>query len=167
MSTPATITAIKSPRRNSAIQWSFHQRSTSTTFRPFLEETPCTAVPDEPNNIPNRLVAGVLPGVDGLAFRIDSIGINRPLIFESIAMNDIFEPGEIWQFVVQDYASPVGPPDAFPSIGFADASWAVLDTSTASIVHFVVPEPMTASCLPGRIVGAVGDQASLVIKSTR
>lgn len=87
--------------------------------------------------------AGVFADVDGLAFRIDSVGINRPLIFESAAANDIFEPGEAWQFIVQDYSSPVGAADAFFSIGFADASLAVIDVSTASIVHFVVPEPVT------------------------
>ena len=91
--------------------------------------------------------AGVFPDLSGLAFRIDSVGLNRPLVFESIAANDIFEPGETWNFIVQDYASPIGPPDSFFSIGFADASTAVIETSAASIVHFPVPEPGCAALM--------------------
>ena len=84
--------------------------------------------------------AGVFPNLTGLAFRIDSMGLNRPLIFESVAANDVFEPGETWQFIVQDYMSSIGSPDSFFSIGFADASVAVIETSAASVVQFV-PEP--------------------------
>ena len=43
--------------------------------------------------------AGVFPDLRGLAFRIDSVGLNRPLIFESLASNDVFEAGETWQFI--------------------------------------------------------------------
>lgn len=86
--------------------------------------------------------AGVFPDLNGLAFRIDSVGMNRPLIFESMTPDNVFEPGEAWQFIVQDYMSPIGPADSFFSIGFADASVAVVDTSAASIVQFIpIPEP--------------------------
>ncbi len=91
-------------------------------------------------------------GPTGRAFRIDSVGLNRPLIFESIAANDIFEPGEQWQFLVQDYASPIGLPDSFTSIGFADASVTLMETSAASIVHFV-PEPTSAIAI---VLGLLG-----------
>jgi len=40
-----------------------------------------------------------------LAFKIDAIGANTPLIFESMAFNGIFEPGEKWEFVIQDYTN--------------------------------------------------------------
>jgi len=54
----------------------------------------------------------------GLAFKIDSIGVNRPLVFESMTVDDIFEPGEQWDFIIQDYWNMFGlPPSAFGSIG--------------------------------------------------
>lgn len=87
------------------------------------------------------------PTVAGLAFRIDSFGLNRPLIFESLTFDGIFEPGETWRFIVQDYAHLLGlPPDAFFSIGMAGDSPFVAGTapSTASIVRFV-PAPGTAA----------------------
>jgi hypothetical protein len=87
--------------------------------------------------------AGVFPDLDGLAFRIDSFGLNRPLIFESLTPDGVFEPGEIWHFIVQDYFHPAGlAPDSFFSIGMADASVAVIETSAASIVR-MVPAPST------------------------
>ena len=54
----------------------------------------------------------------GLAFKIDNIGINRPLVFESMAPDLVFEPGEQWDFIIQDYWNVWGlPPSAFGSIG--------------------------------------------------
>lgn len=81
---------------------------------------------------------GVFPDLVGLAFRIDAAGVNRPLVFESIAADGIFDPGETWHFIVQDYFSPLGlPPDSFTSIGYADGSVAAVETSSASVVQFV------------------------------
>jgi hypothetical protein len=79
--------------------------------------------------------------VDGLinntlAFKIDSVGLNRPLIFESITANNIFEPGETWRFVVQDYTLPTAP-DAFFSPGIVG-----LPDDVVSIV--AVPGPGAA-----------------------
>ena len=106
------------------------------------------------SNVDGIADAGVLDQLTGLAFRIDSVGVNKPLIFESIAANDIFEPGETWHFIVQDYASPIGPPDSFTSIGFADASTAVIETSAASIVQFRIPEPTTSLLLLTALVSS-------------
>jgi hypothetical protein len=54
----------------------------------------------------------------GLAFKIDNIGVNRPLVYESITYDNIFEPGEQWDFIIQDYQNIFGlPPSAFGSIG--------------------------------------------------
>ncbi len=56
----------------------------------------------------------------GLAFKIDSIGLNTPLIFESINADGIFQPNETWEFVIQDYVDNSGnalPPSALSSVG--------------------------------------------------
>ncbi len=83
------------------------------------------------------------PPLAALAFRIDSIGMNRNLVFESITANNVFEPGETWAFIVQDYHNDLGlAPDAFFSVGYADGSPA--PGSSASIVQFV-PAPGAAS----------------------
>lgn len=87
------------------------------------------------------------PGVTGLAFRIDALGMNRNLVFESLTPDGIFEPGETWQFIVQDFASPIGlGPDSFFSIGMAGDSTAIIQNSAASIVR-MVPTPASASLM--------------------
>ncbi len=59
---------------------------------------------------------GIVNG--GLAFKIDNIGLNTPLFFESITVDNIFEPDEVWGFVIQDYQNTFGlPPSALGSIG--------------------------------------------------
>jgi len=81
----------------------------------------------------------------GLAFRIDSEGANTPLVFESLTPDGVFEPGEFWHFIVQDYANTFGAePHEFTSIGYADGS--DFGGSSASIVQFV-PAPGVASLL--------------------
>ena len=75
----------------------------------------------------------------GQAFRIDKIGVNTPLISESLGQNGQFEPGESWRFVIDDYQNGLGlPPDAFLSIGVGSASPG--GPSTGSIIA-LVPEP--------------------------
>lgn len=92
---------------------------------------------------------GGTPGISGLAFRIDSIGANRPLVFESITADGVFEPGETWQFIVQDYGNLLGlAPDSFFSIGMAGDSTAIVQSSAASIVT-MIPAPGTLALLAG------------------
>lgn len=74
------------------------------------------------------------------AFLIDSVGINRPLVYESMGQNDLLEPGETWQFIIQDFSNTLGgPPAPFDSLGIASLSsgW---PPSTGSLL---VPEPVT------------------------
>jgi hypothetical protein len=86
------------------------------------------------------------------AFRIDNIGINVPLVFESMTPDLVFEPGEIWQFIIQDYGNQFGgPPSDFGSIGIASLStgW---PPSTGSII--AIPLPGTLALLgAGLLVG--------------
>ena len=54
----------------------------------------------------------------GLAFKIDKIGVNQPLVFESKTQDSIFEPLETWAFIIQDYQNMWQlPPSALGSIG--------------------------------------------------
>jgi hypothetical protein len=99
----------------------------------------------EPNLSFFSNVDGTVNGAD--AFKIDAVGLNRPLIFESIAVNGIFEPGETWGFIVQDYSNAAGmPPDAFDSLG-VPSSTAGVAISSASIV--AIPGPASLSLLLG------------------
>jgi len=77
------------------------------------------------------------------AFRIDSVGINHALIFESVAYNDLLDPGETWQFILQDWVG-LGPPIPFDSIGIASMSTGY-PPSTGSLL--VIPEPASLTLL--------------------
>jgi hypothetical protein len=81
---------------------------------------------------------GIVNG--GQAFRIDTVGVNTPLQFESITANGIFEPGEVWDFIIDDYMHVTGSPATpFDSIGVGGFSAGL--PSTGSIIATEVPEP--------------------------
>jgi hypothetical protein len=84
----------------------------------------------------------------GLAFRIDGEGHNRPLLAESGNANGIFEPGETWKFVIQDYDSGSLGIDAagLASIGVAGGSL-MGGNSSGSIIGIPVPEPTSLALL--------------------
>jgi hypothetical protein len=81
------------------------------------------------------------------AFFIDWVGLNQPLVYESMAPNTIFEAGETWKFVVQDYVNTLGlTPDLFATPSIASFSLGDL-SSSGSIVVVEVPEPATICLL--------------------
>jgi hypothetical protein len=84
----------------------------------------------------------------GYAFKIDRKGVNRPLIAESyLPANQIFEAGETWEFIIQDYSNLWGlPPSALGSVGVGSASGLPPDI-TLSSGSIVVPEPATLMLL--------------------
>ncbi len=99
-------------------------------------------------------LADVTPGhnnnVPGMAFKIDDVGLNQPLVYESMGQNKIFEPGETWKFVIQEYANIFAlPASALGSVGpnpfgaIAQASMLDMESSGS-----IVPEPATL-CLFG------------------
>ena len=95
------------------------------------------------SNVDGHGVGAGTPDIEGLAFRIDTLGMNRNLVFESITADGIFEPGETWQFIVQDYENAAGTaPDLFFSVGMAGDSAAIVNSS-ASIVR-MVPAPASS-----------------------
>jgi hypothetical protein len=112
---------------------------------------------------------GVVDGISpvprpGLAFKIDAVGINRPLIFESIAADGIFAPGEIWHFLIDDYINGAGlPPSLFDSIGVGSLS-AGGPPSSGSIIAVPVPEPtgLVLLLVGGTLVAALRTRFSRV-----
>ncbi len=88
------------------------------------------------------------------AFKIDyrKAGINGPLVSEDMAADEVFEPGEIWGFIVQDYSNAFGlDPSMFGSLGIAGAS-AGDQLSTGSIIAQQVPAPSVLSLLAAGIL---------------
>lgn len=78
-----------------------------------------------------------------IAFKIDTAGVNTPLIFESILADGIFAPGEEWRFIVQDYTNGLGlPPSAILAPGIPDGP-----SSAHIIATIATPEPGTAALL--------------------
>jgi hypothetical protein len=81
----------------------------------------------------------------GQSFRIDNLGVNRPLVGESLGLNNNFEPGEVWRFIIDDYQNSGGlPASAFASIGVGSASPG--GPSSGSIIA-IVPEPASVGLL--------------------
>jgi hypothetical protein len=80
----------------------------------------------------------------GLAFQIDHTGTNTPLVFESMLWDNVFQVGETWKFVIQDYQNGAGlPASAFLSIGIGNMSPG--PDSSGSII--AVPEPASLALL--------------------
>ncbi len=100
-----------------------------------------------------------LTNEDGLingafAFRIDNVGqFNFPLVFESIATDNIFQAGETWEFIIQDYNNTFGlPASALGSVGVGMGSGG--DTqSSGSIIASTVPEPSTVGLILAGLLG--------------
>lgn len=87
----------------------------------------------------------------GLAFRIDAFGLNTPLVSESLTRDGIFEPGEVWEFVIQEYANVLLlPPSALGSVG--PTPWGAIAAASPgdqiSSGSIITPEPVTL-CLLG------------------
>ena len=75
-----------------------------------------------------------------LAFKIDAVGENTPLVYED-RPNGLFEPGEAWEFVIQDYRNIFGlSPAAYRSVGSIAALSSHDGFSSGSII---TPEPTT------------------------
>ncbi len=110
------------------------------------------------------------PGAFEQAFKIDGTvtsGVNNSLISESMGLNEIFEPGETWQFLVTNFITPASLPPApvFGSAGGFAATSAAL-TSNASIVASPVPAPSTG-LLVSLGLAALGLRRSRVRRCSR
>jgi hypothetical protein len=90
----------------------------------------------------------------GTAFRIDRLandpgGVHHPLISETLTPDGIFEVGEGWEFVIQDYTNTLGfAASALGSIGLPSVDLVgISDLSSGSIIAVPVPEPVTIGLL--------------------
>ena len=97
------------------------------------------------------------PNVFSDAMRIDSLGINNNLFFESGPANNILDVAETWRFNVSNFmaASPAGgfqPPIFITPGKFAGSSPFGTTNGTASILANPVPEPTTSVILVGAAV---------------
>ena len=80
-----------------------------------------------------------------LSPQYDTAGFNRPLIAETITADGIFEAGETWEFIIQDYGNAAGISAAdFLSVGLVGFdSTGDPSFSSGSIIAVPVPEPAT------------------------
>jgi hypothetical protein len=146
-----------------------------TQYRPCLQNEDDTAIPNVVVSITNMTGSAwedlwyvadpetTLTNDDGwvnaeLAFKIDSVGLNKPLISESIAYNDIFEVGETWEFVIQDYVNvdPAGlvlPPHLFGSAGLVGFGSSPDPVSSGSIIAIPAPGAVLLGSLGIGLVG--------------
>jgi hypothetical protein len=89
----------------------------------------------------------------GLAFKIDAVGSNRPLISESGIVDGIFAPGETWTFIIQDYTNTFGlSAAALGTLGLPQTG----NLSSGSIIAVPMPEPTTAALLSLGLLGLAG-----------
>ena len=95
-----------------------------------------------------------LSNVDGFvngeqAFRIDGVGANAPLMVETIAYDGVFQAGEIWEFIIDDYFNTLGlGPHALASAGLVGSLSAGDVASSGSIVAIPEPEHPVPSLSP-------------------
>ena len=97
--------------------------------------------------------------VDGqAAFKIDSVGINTPLVSESFVSDGIFQHNEVWTFIIDGYANSLGlAPNDLTSVGLV-GNFSVSDpdlphASSGSIIATIVPEPSSALLMGLGLVG--------------
>jgi hypothetical protein len=117
----------------------------NTSGRPFPDVWYVADASTELSNFDGRVGAGAGPATL-LAFKIDAVGDNQPLVYESLHEDGIWEPDEVWYFVIQDYVNTAGAgPAAFGSLGLnsgpgISSSASIITASVASSVVTTVAD---------------------------
>jgi hypothetical protein len=80
-----------------------------------------------------------------LAFKIDNVGANTPLVYESMTQDNVFEPGEVWEFVVQEYSNSQGLApsllDSWDGVNQGQIAYASSGGPPSSASIIAIPEP--------------------------
>lgn len=94
--------------------------------------------------------------------RIDTVGANTPLIFESLTPDGIFEAGESWDFAVEEYFhTTASTPSEFESPGAVGIT-SVGPPPSASIIAIELVSPSVPTVGPaglalvGSLMGLAG-----------
>jgi hypothetical protein len=95
---------------------------------------------------------GVIAGQHVFLINSVSSDFNNPLTFESMIPDNIFQPGEIWRFTIDDYFNSSGlAPHLFGQIGVPD-TFPVPPTQSGNIIAGgIVPEPSSVGVI---VIGA-------------
>lgn len=113
------------------------------------------------------------------AFRIDAVGVNTPLVSESGGANGLFEPGETWEFIIDDYENSFFlDPSLMSSIGVGSDSAGLGDGSTGSIIALqvdpfeppgggVIPEPASVLLVCLGLIALLGARHGYAHRSVR
>ncbi len=95
------------------------------------------------------------------SFRIDNqvsdpSGHHHPLVSESLLTDGVWQAGETWEFVLQDYANTLGASaDSFTSIGVGTASLDIAGIIPSSGSIIAVPEPASIVLLASLLIPAL------------
>lgn len=96
---------------------------------------------------------GFIAETGQFAFKIDSVGVNPNLIFETTLADGLFTPGETWAFRVSNFVVTTGP--AVPVFGSVGIGTSTLGSSASILANKVVPLP-AAAWLFGSALGLLG-----------
>lgn len=84
------------------------------------------------------------------SIRIDTVGSNQPLISESLNSDGIFEPGETWRFILQDYdddlAADIPERLAFPGLHSGPST--IVSTGSIIGVPIDAVQPVGGTFIP-------------------
>lgn len=105
------------------------------------------------SNVDGFGFSAAAPGALGEAAKIDIAGVNRVLIFESMSTDGVFEVGETWGLILQDWSNAAGFGAAdMGSLDFAGASAADFLSTGSIVAARPIPTPATLGLFGGGLL---------------